>query len=93
MHGTVALDAPVYVLRRRGCFDLSQVVGLEIQQILPVVVAILATGRIPFDKEKLTCLWDVAGSFVDLKRQHLGLLHCRIWTNDVEESPIVSYEA
>lgn len=90
----VAVYAAVYIPCRRVGLDASQVVGLQIQQILPVMMAIVTFGRrTPFDEVKAVGLWDITWRFVDLKRQSLQLLYCCVGPDDVEESFIVGHEA
>jgi hypothetical protein len=68
----LAIDAAVDVPRRWVGLDSREVVGGEVEQVLPVVVLVFAFGRrAPFDEEQRVRLRNVARRFVNLERKDL----------------------
>ena len=82
----------MHIVSRRIRSDFSEVIGLQVQQVLPIVCAVVASWWTPFDEEKRRLFGNIAGCFVNLKRQVLQLLDRCVWPDDVEESRVVSHE-
>ena len=76
----------MYIICRWVGLNLGEIVGLEIQNVLPVMSAIgTSSGWAPLDEEQLGLILDIARSFVNLERQGLELLYCRIGSDDIKE--------
>lgn len=56
---------------------------------MPIMGSVHASRRAPFYEDQLGLLFDIARCFVDLEREFLELLHCRIGPDDVEELGVV----
>jgi hypothetical protein len=64
----LAVDAAMDVPRRRIGLDTGEIVGRKIEQVLPVVILVVAFGRrTPLDEEQRVRLRDVARRFVNLE--------------------------
>lgn len=72
MEFSIAVDAAVDVPSGRVCLDSREVVRREVQQVLPVMILVVAFGRwAPLDEEQGVGLLYVARRFVNLERKDL----------------------
>jgi hypothetical protein len=94
VHFAVTVDAAVDVVSWWRGLDPREIVGCEVEEVLPVVLGVGAGGiRAPFDEEQLVRVGEIAWSFVDLEWEDLELFHGGVWADDVEEAFVVGYEA
>jgi len=87
------IHAAVNVKSWRASLYFGQIVGPDVQDVLPVVRPVLSTRWSPFYKEQEPLLWDVAGSFVDLEGESLNLRYSGFWSDNVKKSIIIRYKA
>lgn len=73
MQLAILVYAAVYVEGGRVCPDLGQVVGPDVQDVLPVMSAVHASRRTPLYKEEQRLLRDVARGLVHLEGELLQL--------------------
>jgi hypothetical protein len=72
VHFAIAVDAAVDVVGWWRGVNSCQVVGCEVEEVLPVVLGVGAGGiRAPFDEEELVRVGEIAWSLVDLEWEYL----------------------
>lgn len=76
----------------RVSYDLFEAIGIHIQQILPFVNTINATGWSPFNKEQLSGILDVTGRLMGLVSELLDMLNRGFGAYDTEEFGIIDHE-
>jgi hypothetical protein len=84
----------VDIPRRGVSLDSREVVGRKIEQVLPIVILVVAFGRgAPLDEEQRVRLRNIARCLVDLERQGLEFLNGSVRSDDIEKAWVVGHKA
>lgn len=93
MQHAILVHAAVHVEGGRIRPNSGQVVGPDVQDVLPVMSAIHASRRTPLHEKQQPLLGDIARGLVHLEGELLQLCDGGVGSYDIEEAFIVGYEA